>query len=108
MQASPKASYGWDGSLSQYTQSVWTNAMYLENRRRRYWYEQAGVEALQRLGRIRQRKTHPGCRKSDGLLARENLADDVFDGDFLNVNVTDGQLVQQGLANRNHAVPFDL
>ncbi len=28
MQASPKTSYGWDGSLAQYTQSVWTNALY--------------------------------------------------------------------------------
>ena len=28
MQARPKASYGWDRSLAQYTQSVWTNALY--------------------------------------------------------------------------------
>ena len=29
----------------------------------------------------------------------ENLADDVFDGDFLNVNVVDGHFVEQFLAN---------
>ena len=31
-------------------------------------FEQAGLEVLQRSGRIRQRKTHPTCRRSDGLL----------------------------------------
>ena len=42
---------------------------FLENRRRRFSYEQAGVEVPQRLCRIWKRKTHPTCRKSDGLLA---------------------------------------
>src|SRR5437867_6177682 len=41
---------------------------FLENRRRRFSYEQAGVEVPQRLCRIWKRKTHPTCRKSDGLL----------------------------------------
>src|SRR5881628_935043 len=46
---------------------------FLENRRRRFSYEQAGVEVPQRLCRIWKRKTHPTCRKSDGLLVSRRL-----------------------------------
>ena len=38
----------------------------------------------------------------------EDPANDFFDGDFLYVNVADGQFVQQGFADRNHAVALDL
>jgi hypothetical protein len=42
------------------------------------------------------------------LSPRKNLSDDVFDRDFLDVDVADGQFVQQRLANRDDAVAFDL
>src|ERR1035437_7842777 len=38
----------------------------------------------------------------------ENPADDLLDGDFLNIDVGHRQLVQQGFANGNHAVALDL
>src|SRR5439155_18014269 len=36
----------------------------------------------------------------------EDAADDFFDGDFLNINVADGKLVQQGFANGDDPVAF--
>src|SRR5579859_398440 len=43
-----------------------------------------------------------------GASAREELADYVLNGHFLNVNVIDGQLIEQGLADGDHAVAFHL
>ena len=40
--------------------------------------------------------------------AGEDAADDFLEGDFLNVNVADGQFVQQGFADRDHAVALEL
>src|SRR5437773_9723384 len=41
-------------------------------------------------------------------LPGKNLADDVFDGHFLNIDVGDRQFVQQRFANGDDAVAFDL
>src|ERR1035437_8118752 len=42
------------------------------------------------------------------LSARKDPANDFLDGDFLNVNVGNGEFVQQGFADGNHAVTLDL
>src|SRR5262247_2906856 len=41
-------------------------------------------------------------------LARKNLADDVFDGNILNIDVVYRQFVQQRFANRDDAVALNL
>ena len=61
-------SYQGAGELIEQLERELFSLEFLENRRRRFSYEQAGVEAPQRLTRIWKRKTHPTCRKSDGLL----------------------------------------
>ena len=44
----------------------------------------------------------------DRSYPRKNLADDVLDGDFLDVDIGDGQIVEQGFADGDDAVAFDL
>jgi hypothetical protein len=46
------------------------------------------------------------CRVIDS--PRKNLADDVLNRHFLNVNVGHRQIVEQRFADGNHAVAFDL
>src|SRR5260370_5537138 len=41
-------------------------------------------------------------------LAGKDLADDVFDGNFLDVDVADRKFVEQGFADGDDAVAFDL
>ena len=45
---------------------------------------------------------------SPSLLPRKNLPDDVFDGDFFDVNVAHGKFVQQRFADGDDAVALDL
>src|SRR5262249_27799936 len=42
-----------------------------------------------------------------GRSAREDLSDDILDGDFLDVNVAYRQFIQESFADRDHTVPFD-
>src|SRR5260221_382044 len=55
----------------------------------------------------------PGCAAflrdaATSGLTGEDSADNFFDGDFLNVNVTHGQFIQKRFANRNDAIALDL
>src|ERR1035437_627475 len=49
-----------------------------------------------------------GARPSENYLSRKNLADHVFDGHFLNVNVAYRQIIEQRFADGDDAVTFDL
>ena len=57
-----------------------------------------------RLGTLGSLRWSRLCLLNAHVLPRENLADDVFDGDFLDVDVGDRQFVEQRFADRNDAV----